>query len=677
MVQWYKNIQKQKYIFNLKEITFFIQKNNEQTEYENKPKLQKNFFFKLNINNIIGISIIDDYNLELFSLTLKNVQFLQSQEDFIEKDHEETKQSFQKQNNSFTIQNEQKKTQYEITKQTQNKFMQFSIDNIFINNSIIDAQFPVIFASDKIKSKYIQINQQIPQNIRQIQKLDTINLETNNISQQELDCESLHLQNYYDNFQNEETNWINYVQIFLDHFELRLDNQVMSSLNQLRKQINKILQSNSKYTKKQANSIFDQFKQLQNYDYQLNKDNKTEKAIYIKQLNIQPINFCFTIKLDSQISNNQEFSFSPLSFLSEFGLQLISIDQANINLNALEQQHLFDTISSIKLRFKKHYGNQFIIELCKIFGYIDVIGNPVKLVNEITQSMSKMFYDPIKALAKGSGKQAFEHFATGAAFLVYNSISHIYDIAKKISGLFMKILARMTFHKQYLQERCIRLNRQIKSFDVGLVVGFKNFISILQETIFGIVLRPIEECQQNRFFGIFIGAYQAIVSIFIKPTVGIYDFIISICDGIKNSAIYEEKIMENRSRPPRIFYNKIQKFRYKLDNGKDILRRLKAFPKQYENIIYYDEIQLKDCIKEIILTNIRLVYVTKNSLLNYQKIMLHKIKKIEYNKYRNQFIFYYDVPVKTFCLRKVSYDKLQYSNMNKAKKLFSFLENHF
>ncbi len=37
--------------------------------------------------------------------------------------------------------------------------------------------------------------------------------------------------------------------------------------------------------------------------------------------------------------------------------------------------------------------------------------------------------------------------------------------------------------------------------------------------------------------------------------------------------------MENRSRPPRIFFNKIEKFNYKLDNGKDILRKLKLLPK--------------------------------------------------------------------------------------------------
>ena len=58
-----------------------------------------------------------------------------------------------------------------------------------------------------------------------------------------------------------------------------------------------------------------------------------------------------------------------------------------------------------------------------------------------------MLFDPLKALAKGSGKKAFEQFAAGAAILVYNSISHIYEVAKKISGFLMKIISKITCHK--------------------------------------------------------------------------------------------------------------------------------------------------------------------------------------------------------------------------------------
>jgi len=76
-----------------------------------------------------------------------------------------------------------------------------------------------------------------------------------------------------------------------------------------------------------------------------------------------------------------------------------------------------------------------------------------------------------------------------------------------------------------------------------------------------------------------------------------------------NSAVYEDHVMEYRSRPPRIFENgKIENFEYEVTVGKDILRRLKEQPKTYETIKYYDEILLsKKTLLEIVLTDIRLV----------------------------------------------------------------------
>lgn len=43
------------------------------------------------------------------------------------------------------------------------------------------------------------------------------------------------------------------------------------------------------------------------------------------------------------------------------------------------------------------------------------------------------------------------------------------------------------------------------------------------------------------------------MGVIIKPTVGLYDLLTTIIDGIKNTAVYEEHIMDTRYRPPRIF----------------------------------------------------------------------------------------------------------------------------
>lgn len=75
-------------------------------------------------------------------------------------------------------------------------------------------------------------------------------------------------------------------------------------------------------------------------------------------------------------------------------------------------------------------------ELYKIFGSFEAIGNPVKLVKDITSSVQKMIYNPLKSLYKGSGAQAVGDLATGAISLVQISISSFYKAARNISGYF-------------------------------------------------------------------------------------------------------------------------------------------------------------------------------------------------------------------------------------------------
>jgi len=43
------------------------------------------------------------------------------------------------------------------------------------------------------------------------------------------------------------------------------------------------------------------------------------------------------------------------------------------------------------------------------------------------------------------------------------------------------------------------------------------------------------------------------MGIIVKPIVGTYDLLTTIIEGIKNTAVYEEHIMDTRYRPPRIF----------------------------------------------------------------------------------------------------------------------------
>ncbi|EGR32997.1 PH domain protein [Ichthyophthirius multifiliis] len=767
------------------EITFFVQRigiynnnNNSKNKVENelitydedgKPFQTKNNILKVSISNMIGISIIDNKTFELFSISFKNLQCIYSKnERYIKevKDNDQEKlidnksQIDEMENNQDQFQNEQIKKK-NITKNIQNNILQFSVENIFVNNQNEKAQFPVVFASDKKKTGenpppfiFIQVNwknidnqevqdvqeerQKIQQSIQSplIQnasnlqnhpqivtsnkthqnlisqqmnqknnfKINAINIEQHNdetkenqnIQEQMESQQSLYFQAYH---QKESMQWINSLQVYIDHFEIRIDQQIIQSFLKFKSQIDKVTYHTNEVNKPSQvqmileNFILDQLDDVLQKNLKQNQTN-SKKAIYIKHLHFQPIDFCLTLNMSDNQQNYGSLKLSPLAVFQQFGLELVSIDQANIKLNALNQSHLYDTPQNIQTRIFKHYTTQFMIELYKIFGSFQAIGNPVKLVNEITSSVSKMIYDPLKALTKGNGKQAIGDFAQGALTLVQNTIQSVYKTIKNITGFFARIIVKMTFHKRYQQDRQIKINRQIKSLHDGLIIGGKNLIAALIDALTGIIYRPLKGCRKKIILGFIFGVYQAAAGLIIKPSIGIYDYLISICDGLLNQAIFEEHIMENRSRPPRIFHDKIDKFQYQLVIGIDILTKLKLKPEKYESILYYDEIKvLKRTIREIVLTDLRLVYAKvniikfqiyfyffkyqKNSQVEFSKVILHKIRNVIYNQKKKKFIFQYDIPVKNVIGKKVTEVTILYDDDKKARDFIKILRKHF
>jgi len=119
-----------------------------------------------------------------------------------------------------------------------------------------------------------------------------------------------------------------------------------------------------------------------------------------------------------------------------------------------------------------------------------------------------MFYEPFYALVTGkSGYKAGEKFFTGAVTLIHTSITGVYKTVTKILGAIMRILDQITLDKKYMSERTNRLNRTIKNFKEGIIIGFTNFGKILLQTIIGILERPIAGIKDSGALGFLLGIY--------------------------------------------------------------------------------------------------------------------------------------------------------------------------
>lgn len=58
-------------------------------------------------------------------------------------------------------------------------------------------------------------------------------------------------------------------------------------------------------------------------------------------------------------------------------------------------------MNEIVSRIGKHYTKQLITQIAKLFGSLDLLGNPVNLVSNLGAGVIEMFYEPFYALYKG------------------------------------------------------------------------------------------------------------------------------------------------------------------------------------------------------------------------------------------------------------------------------------
>ena len=71
-----------------------------------------------------------------------------------------------------------------------------------------------------------------------------------------------------------------------------------------------------------------------------------------------------------------------------------NISDAPLKFNSLLLEHPIVSSSTLKDRVIGHYTQQAIVQVHKILGSIDMLGNPVGLFNTMGEGVTDLFYEP-------------------------------------------------------------------------------------------------------------------------------------------------------------------------------------------------------------------------------------------------------------------------------------------
>ncbi|KAL0486394.1 VP13 [Acrasis kona] len=103
-------------------------------------------------------------------------------------------------------------------------------------------------------------------------------------------------------------------------------------------------------------------------------------------------------------------------------------------------------------RIQKHYIRSSTSEMYKIFGSLELIGNPVGLFNDLSTGVADLFYEPAKAILKGP-KDFGAGLAKGSKSFVSKTFHGTFNTVSKVTGTFQRGFDYLTFDPDHIKKK--------------------------------------------------------------------------------------------------------------------------------------------------------------------------------------------------------------------------------
>jgi len=212
-----------------------------------------------------------------------------------------------------------------------------------------------------------------------------------------------------------------------------------------------------------------------------NRASSLLKWTYVETLRVETIRLFITFSSSDDahglLQHLGPFSKLPLfAFVEAFKAMVTNIDRAPIVLNQISWDRPFLPQDELIGRLTKHYYNNLLFGFYRLVGSLEVLGNPMGLVSNISHGVSG-FLDHT-----GSGFRDMRHgqfgamgrdLALGAASLAAGTVQGVFGSASSISHAMVKGMAQLTFDGDYKRARALMDQERPSHLAQGLFQGGK------------------------------------------------------------------------------------------------------------------------------------------------------------------------------------------------------------
>ena len=231
-----------------------------------------------------------------------------------------------------------------------------------------------------------------------------------------------------------------------------------------------------------------------------------------------------------------------------------NVENAEFRFNALELDHVFDTISHFRSLIAEYYISQGSNQKMVLLASNSLIGNPSQLFDSIAIGTRDFFVEP--ANAKGSA-DFIAGIGRGSSSLLTNTVGGLVGSIGSIPRTVAQGLESAVGDKEYLAEReSIRGGRArgVSSPAEGLLTGALSFGHGIASGAAGLLKHPMEGAAKEGTSGFIKGLGKGFIGGVLKPITGALDLIAEPAAGIRSMMVSDKhRGFAEPARPPRAF----------------------------------------------------------------------------------------------------------------------------
>ena len=471
--------------------------------------------------------------------------------------------------------------------------------------------------NDSIKQIIYPKNQIIPSNIKSGKKIK------NNTPF----CQLLFTMSTNKNYKkNEQSSKYDQIDFILQEFNCKFEQHALTNLLNLTTEYTSLLNYTTQLEDKKYKK-----ESLIDIEYpipikKLIKENQNASMILIDYLLLSSLKFNLTLRLDLRnlpINLPNEI----LIIFGSIGNILSRITDSPLKFNERIFKKIYTNLNNIMWKIIYSYTTEGIIQIYKILGSTDLIGNPIKLAENIGEGFNFLLNEPRKAFLLGPMNFGLG-VAKGVGGLISGVVGGAFDVVGSITSSLYETTQNMMYSKKIIENYD---DEEPNNIFEGIFYGFIGAGKEIAKIFVTFCTIPCEKFKKKGIKGFFYGVNMGLRGIILFPCAAALKFVNSVTVGMKNSLYFltgRQKLKTTRFRYPRVIIENespINVYEENKAEAKEIIWKLNRIV--INNIIFAEDFI---CLDKSFYDKFSICIVTDEELFivyDMRKIIFHEFNK--------------------------------------------------